>query len=169
MQDLVRAAQPKRPTRNADVKAQFHKFGTKVPTDVSEFQKTYFDPVSGCYWLRVRAVQGGSSGDTIEDQPDFPLILAHGTSVDAIGGVFIEGIAPRRWLRRDGCDEVHVLPIETPAEVGGQPPTELPGIDFVGLSDKSGWRGASQCAFLSTLMLLLAAALSLEGRLPGRR
>ena len=85
--------------------------------------------MSGYYWLRVRAAQGGSKGDTIEhplllpDQPDFPLILAHGTLVDAVGEIFTEGIAPGRWLRRGGRDEVRLLPIETPAEVGGQPTT----------------------------------------------
>ncbi len=98
------------------------------------------------------AVQGGSKGDTIEhpllatDQPDLPMILAHGTSIDAFDSIFAEGVVPGNGIRRGGRDEVHFLPIETPADIGGgHPPTECQGIDFVGLSDKSGWRGTSQC------------------------
>ncbi len=89
------------------------------------------------------------------------MILAHGTSVDAPGCFFAEGIVPGHGLRKGGRDAVHVLPIETPANVGGRPLTELQGIDFVGLSDKS--KGGAQVSswFLSKLKSPLAKELSL--------
>jgi hypothetical protein len=43
-----------------------------------------------------------------------------------------------------GREEVHLLRINTPCDLGGKPPTEFPRIDFVGLQDRPGWRATSQ-------------------------
>ena len=84
--------------RNGKLKARFQVLGTQDPTDLNERPLKHQDPETGMYWLRVRAVQGGSKGDVI-DHPalslkdaNFPRLLAHGTVEKAISGISRTGL-----------------------------------------------------------------------------
>ena len=114
--------------RNGEIKARFQVLGTQDPTDLNEHQLKYQDPDTGIYWLRVRAVQGGSKGDVI-DHPalslkdaNFPRLLAHGTVEEAISSIFQDGLVPGNLLSKGGRDEVHFLRIDTPIPISVGPP-----------------------------------------------
>ena len=54
---------------------------------------------------------------------------------------------PGDLLSKGGRDGVHFLRIDTPADIGGKPPTLFRRIDFVGMNDSSGWRATSQFVY----------------------
>ncbi len=84
--------------------------------------------MSGLYFLKACAIQGGSKGTILEHPPmtldqDYPKTLADGTQKEALDGVWVDGIVPGNRLQRGGMDEIHFLCIAT--GVGGQSPTNF--------------------------------------------
>ena len=130
--DIVDALRPFAPTYNKpEVKARFEILVTKVATMLSYDQKEWHHVRTDSYLLRARAVPGGSKGSVIEHpivaigEPDFPTILAHGTTAEGVKGIWKNGPLPGSMLKYGGRDESHFLGVNTPKGIGEKSPTDL--------------------------------------------